>query len=164
MLTHVSDEASAKMVEAVTTAMGRRHLVVQVWLRDPTLDALVAQSGETEEARYQRAAAALMVGWRERTLYSSRASNLMWAMRRKRTFTSILVGIEVEMKCSNAQMLKSDKRRRNIRKLGDRGCHILFSARLDGLDAARHRLCARRVHSMRRRERRGSAQARQQQS
>lgn len=77
LLTSVADEASADLVQSVSSALGKRHLVVQVWLRDPNLDALVVEKAASVEDQYARAAAAHLVAWRERSLAKLRQSGAL---------------------------------------------------------------------------------------
>jgi uncharacterized protein (DUF58 family) len=73
----VADEANAEMVAAVTGALGRRHLVVSVWLRDPSVTDLLSAPAKSVADLYQRAAAAQLVGWRERSLASLRGKGAL---------------------------------------------------------------------------------------
>lgn len=68
LLTVVADEVNASLTEALVGAMARRHLPLCVWLRDPDLDALVADEPADREARYVQGAAAGLVDGRERAL------------------------------------------------------------------------------------------------
>lgn len=65
LMTHVVDDVNAEAVEAVVGAMARRHLTMNVWLRDPALDDLLSQPAETVLDRYHRGAAAEVVADRE---------------------------------------------------------------------------------------------------
>lgn len=68
LLTAVVDEVNADLASTVVSALGRRHLAMTVWLRDPELDEVFEGRAETRSEQYQRAAAAELIGWRERSL------------------------------------------------------------------------------------------------
>lgn len=65
VMTHVVDEVNAKSVEAVVGAMARRHLTLNVWLRDPALDEILEAPATTDLERYHRGAVAEVVAERE---------------------------------------------------------------------------------------------------
>ena len=72
LFTAVQDEPTADLATALVEALATRHLAVAVWIRDTDLDALVDGPAEREAGPYVRAAAAELVGWRERALSALR--------------------------------------------------------------------------------------------
>ncbi len=68
LLTAVTDQVNADLVVQLVKALRSRHLPVAVWLRDAGVDAILAGEGTTEEARYDRAAAAELLHWRAQAL------------------------------------------------------------------------------------------------
>ncbi|TVQ86470.1 MAG: DUF58 domain-containing protein [Deltaproteobacteria bacterium] len=66
LLTSVIDEANAQAMERVVTALGRRHLPLCVWLRDPGLQALAER--QVDEGLYVAGAAAELLEERARNL------------------------------------------------------------------------------------------------
>lgn len=70
LLTAAHDQVNADAASAVVGALAGRHLPVCVWLRDPSLDAIVDGSQATDP--FVAAAAAELVRWREAALASWR--------------------------------------------------------------------------------------------
>jgi uncharacterized protein (DUF58 family) len=68
LLTSMVDEPSAEQASALISSLARRHLVIAVWLRDPTIDGWVRDPGDDALAPFRRGAAAELVGWREKAL------------------------------------------------------------------------------------------------
>lgn len=67
LLTCVVDQQNATRAAKLTKVLGRRHLPVVVWLRDPAIDTALHS-----EDPYQRGAAAEIAGWREERLAEAR--------------------------------------------------------------------------------------------
>ncbi len=70
VLTSVIDQPSAESARALASGLARRHLVLTVWLRDPTLDRWLDEPGEDAVAPWRRAAAAELIDARETALRS----------------------------------------------------------------------------------------------
>ncbi len=68
LLTSIVDGPSADQARAMVSGLAKRHLVVTVWLRDPTVDGWVDAPGDDALAPFRRGAAAELVGWREHAL------------------------------------------------------------------------------------------------
>jgi uncharacterized protein (DUF58 family) len=68
LLTAVTDQVNADLVLNLVKALRSRHLPVAVWLRDQGVDALLSAPGDTDEARWDRAAAAELLHWRAEAL------------------------------------------------------------------------------------------------
>lgn len=98
LLTSVVDEVNASMAEAVLGALGRRHLAVSVWLRDPELDALLDAPASDPAGVYARAAAAELVAWRERSLAQIRRRGALVVDCPAGELTPALLGRYLEIK------------------------------------------------------------------
>lgn len=66
LFTQVIDDRSANELLTVTRSLGPRHLVLCVLLRDPGLDALARPADPGPAELYTAAAAAELLGWRDR--------------------------------------------------------------------------------------------------
>lgn len=77
LLTSMSDDVNADAARGVLGALGKRHVPVVVWLRDPDLDALVQAPASDEAGLYKRCAAAEIVEWREAALDDARRRGVL---------------------------------------------------------------------------------------
>jgi len=68
LLTQVIDEVNADLATQLVQTLAGRHLPIAVWLRDEDVEAKVRGATEGAIGPYVRAAAAHLVGWRERAL------------------------------------------------------------------------------------------------
>jgi uncharacterized protein (DUF58 family) len=68
VLTAVMDEVNGDLATSLVRALGSRHLPLCAWLRDTDLDELLARPAPQPKDVYVRAAAAELVGWRDRAL------------------------------------------------------------------------------------------------
>lgn len=96
VLTTVIDEASAGLVETVVTSLSRRHLPLCVWLQDPEMQRLA--SGSHTEGPWVRAAAAELVGWRERSLADLRRRGALIVDVDPARLTPALLGAYLDIK------------------------------------------------------------------
>ncbi|MEQ1568331.1 MAG: DUF58 domain-containing protein [Myxococcota bacterium] len=77
LLTAVVDQVNGELASALVRGLSSRHLAVSAQLRDTEIDALVASPAQGDHAAYVRAAAAELVGWRERELASLRKRGVL---------------------------------------------------------------------------------------
>lgn len=98
LLTAVQDEVSAENAAAVVRAMGTRHLPLCVWLGDPDLTAMIDNPAPDLESWFVRAAAAELVGWRERSLADLRRSGALVVDCPPDQLTGELLGAYLEVK------------------------------------------------------------------
>ncbi|MEM6926822.1 MAG: DUF58 domain-containing protein [Myxococcota bacterium] len=68
LFTQVIDEVNAELATQLVQTLAGRHLPITVWLRDEDIEQTIARPGEGVTAPWVRAAAAHLVGWRERAL------------------------------------------------------------------------------------------------
>ncbi len=98
LLTSVVDEVNAGFAEAVVGALGRRHLAVAVWLRDPDLDALLSAPAERRADAYTRAAAAEIEALRARSLAAVRRRGALVVDALPEQLTPALLGRYLDIK------------------------------------------------------------------
>jgi uncharacterized protein (DUF58 family) len=77
LLTAVVDEPNAALSSALVRGLAGRHLPLCVWVRDGELTALAEGPAEKRSDAYVRAAAAEIVGWREKALANVRRSGAL---------------------------------------------------------------------------------------
>lgn len=77
LLTSIVDGPSAEQAKALVSGLAKRHLVVVVLLRDPTVDGWVDAPGDDALAPYRAGAAAEIVAWREAALDGLRRRGAM---------------------------------------------------------------------------------------
>ena len=77
LFTQVIDDRSASELLAVTRSLSPRHLVLCVLLRDPGLDALARPADADAESLYTAAAAAELLGWRDRLVRDLQAARAL---------------------------------------------------------------------------------------
>ncbi|MFT4626700.1 MAG: hypothetical protein ACI8PZ_005378 [Myxococcota bacterium] len=68
LVTAVADEVNADLAATLVSGLARRHVVLNVWLRDREVDRLLEQPAETDDDVWNRCAAAEVVARRERSL------------------------------------------------------------------------------------------------
>jgi uncharacterized protein (DUF58 family) len=72
LFTAVVDEVNAKLAHDLVRGLGRRHVALSVWVRDPALDAMLERPASDSLDRWRRGAAAEIAVWRERRLAALR--------------------------------------------------------------------------------------------
>lgn len=72
LLTAVVDEVNAELAAQLVRGLGRRHVALTVWLRDPEVDALADAPARGPDDVWRRGAAAEVLLWRERSLSALR--------------------------------------------------------------------------------------------
>jgi uncharacterized protein (DUF58 family) len=77
LLTAVVDEPNAALSSALVRGLAGRHLPLCVWVRDGELTALAEGPADNRSDAYVRAAAAEIVGWREKALANVRRSGAL---------------------------------------------------------------------------------------
>jgi uncharacterized protein (DUF58 family) len=98
LLTSVQDEPTADLAAALVHALANRHLAVAVWVRDTDLDALVETQASDDAGLYVQAAAAELVGWRERALAALRRRGALAVDVAPDAITSSLIHRYLEVK------------------------------------------------------------------
>jgi uncharacterized protein (DUF58 family) len=98
LLTSVQDEPTADLAAALVHALAHRHLAVAVWVRDTELEALVEGEVADDAGSYVRAAAAELVGWRERALAALRRRGALAVDVPPEAITSALIHRYLEVK------------------------------------------------------------------
>ncbi|MEO0603562.1 MAG: DUF58 domain-containing protein [Myxococcota bacterium] len=68
LFTQVIDEVNAELATQLVQTLSGRHLPIAVWLRDEDIEQTIARPGDGPTGPWVRAAAAHLVGWRERAL------------------------------------------------------------------------------------------------
>ena len=77
LMTTMTDQVSADLLEPVTRALSRRHLPLYVWLRDMGVEQLVTGARTHQIDHYVGGAAAELLAWRERTLSQVRSKGAL---------------------------------------------------------------------------------------
>lgn len=98
LFTAVVDDVNAELAAQLARGLGRRHLALSVWLRDPELDALVDGPSREPLDPWRRAAAAEVLLWRERCLAGLRQRGGLVVDAPVADLTPTLLGRYLEIK------------------------------------------------------------------
>lgn len=98
LFTAVVDEVNAELTHTLLRGLGRRHLAMSVWVRDPAIDARLEEPTKSPLDPWARGAAAEVALWRERKLNALRRRGALVVDAPIDQLTPALLGRYLEIK------------------------------------------------------------------